>query len=440
VKAFVELLRGDRSAQLFFLAFTQSALGTGAAYVGLLIVAYERFRSPWAISIILIADLLPPMLLGPMFGALADRWSRRLCCVVADIARALAFVGIATVASFEATVAFALLAGAGNALFKPASLAALPSLVARPKLPAATALYGAIDDFGFAVGPALAAVLLLISDTETVFLFNGATFALSALLLFAIDFGQVKPRPATANRVPAFGVIGEMREGLRAMRHVSGLWTVLGGSALALFFVGLVNVAEVPFITGDLGASDAAYSAAVALYGVGVAAGSMAGSSGGALQSLRRKFLFGLFVMGFGNLTIGLANSVAVVFGTFALAGVGNGMMLVYERLIIQATVPDRLYGRVFGVNDAMTAWAFALSFLAAGAVVSLAGARPAIVASGIGVIAAAGLTAVLIRSIGLPLGRRARVEPGPDRGLGKHRANLVDGRDHWIALVDDLD
>src|SRR5688572_11547246 len=77
----VDLLRHERRATFFFVALTQSALGTGAAYVALLLIAYERYRSAWAISLILVADLLPAMLLGPVFGAVADRWSRRRCMV-----------------------------------------------------------------------------------------------------------------------------------------------------------------------------------------------------------------------------------------------------------------------------------------------------------------------------------------------------------------------
>ena len=36
-------------------------------------------------------------------------------------------------------------------------------------------------------------------------------------------------------------------------------------------------------------------------------------------------------------------------------------MLLIYERLLIQALVPDALSGRIFGIRDAITAWAFAL-------------------------------------------------------------------------------
>src|ERR671919_362398 len=73
----LDLLKHERRARIFFLALAQSSLGTGAAYVALLLVAYERFRSPWAIGLILLADVLPAMVLGPVFGAVADRCWRR---------------------------------------------------------------------------------------------------------------------------------------------------------------------------------------------------------------------------------------------------------------------------------------------------------------------------------------------------------------------------
>ena len=43
----------------------------------------------------------PSMFLGPIFGAAADRWSRRWCAAIADVARALAFVSLAFFGSFE---------------------------------------------------------------------------------------------------------------------------------------------------------------------------------------------------------------------------------------------------------------------------------------------------------------------------------------------------
>src|SRR6185503_15712536 len=187
--AALTLLRRERRARRFFFAHTQSALGTGAAYVALLVLAYQRFHSPWAITLILLADFLPATLLGPILGAAVDRFGRRRCAVIADVLRAAVFVGLGLASSFALIFALALLAGVGTALFKPAILAGLPSMVDDDQLPAATSLYGAIEDFGVTVGPAIAAAVLVVADPSTVMLVNGATFALSALLVRGIDFG-----------------------------------------------------------------------------------------------------------------------------------------------------------------------------------------------------------------------------------------------------------
>src|SRR3954468_15193823 len=119
-------LRGQHRARVFLLTYLQSSLGTGAAAVALFVLAYDRRPSPWSITLVLLAYDLPPGLLGPFVGALVDRISRRRCVVIADLIRVGAFAGIAVVDTIEATVAFAFLAGAATALYRPAALAALP--------------------------------------------------------------------------------------------------------------------------------------------------------------------------------------------------------------------------------------------------------------------------------------------------------------------------
>src|SRR3954469_9248118 len=179
----MHLLFREPRARLFFWAHAQSSLGTGAGIVGLLLVAYDRYAGAWGITLVLLADFLPAILLGPIFGAAADRWSRRTCAVVSDLLRAAALIGIALVGSIEATVALALLAGLGAGLFQPAILAGMPSLVDRDRVPAAMSVYGSIREVGTTVGPALAALALLAVDAETLVLVDGITFALSAALL-----------------------------------------------------------------------------------------------------------------------------------------------------------------------------------------------------------------------------------------------------------------
>ena len=104
MRPIIDLFRNEPKARLFFVAHAQSSLGTGAAYVGLLVLAYDRLESPWAISLVLFADFLPAMFLGPLLGAAADRWPRRTCAVVADLLRACAFVALAFTGGFWLTV------------------------------------------------------------------------------------------------------------------------------------------------------------------------------------------------------------------------------------------------------------------------------------------------------------------------------------------------
>lgn len=438
-----ELLRSERRAAAFFATLAQSSIGTGAGYVALLLIAYERLESPWAISLVLAADLLPAMLLGPVFGAVADRFSRRSCVVVADLVRAVAFVAIALVDGFAATVAFAVLAGVGTGLFTPAALASLPSLVAARRLPAATALYGAIADLGFTLGPAAAAVLLIAGGPETVLLINGITFAISAAVLQMLPFGA-RSRRATMLGGRARSLLREAREGLVATAGLKGLRTVLFTSSVALFFAGTFNVGELLFAKGELDAGEAGFSALVALFGFGFVGGSLIGSQGGPLPMLKRNYLLGLAVMGAGFLASGLAPNVVAAGLTFTAAGFGNGLLLVYERLIIQATVPDSLAGRVFGVKDALTAWAFGLAFAVAAGLIQLLGVRMTIVLAGAGGLLAWLAAVVLLKQLWRtdaepPSGSGGDADPVGDRATSEDRADLVRARSDWLALLDDL-
>lgn len=370
---------------MYFAVLGQSALGNGAGYIALLVVAYERYHSAWAISLILVADLLPAGLFGPILGAAADRWSRRNCLIVSDIIRGAAFLAIALVDGFPATVALALLAGVGTGLFNPASLAAIPSLVSPQRLPAATALYGALTDLGFILGPALAALLLLFGGPEIILFANAGTFAISAVLLSSLSFGAAPVRDVGASPRP--GLLREAKEGLAALAGMAAVRTVVIASGAMLLAAGLFNVAELPFAKNELDAGSAGFAALTAVYGLGFVGGSLSGSRGGEPRVLKQRFLSGLALVGAGFLASAFAPVLVAAVAAFALAGIGNGLLLVYERLLIQTTVEDTLMARVFGVRDGLSAWAFAAAFLAAGALIEAFGVREVLGIAGVGAL-----------------------------------------------------
>jgi MFS family permease len=386
MRSIVGLLRGDRQVRRFFLAYGQSSLGTGAGYVALLLVAYQRFHSPWALALILLADFVPPMFLAPLFGTMVDRWSRRWCAIVADAVRAGAFVGLAFIPSFPATVALALVAGSATALSKPALLAGLPEVVERARLSQATALFGALTELGYTLGPGIAALTFVFAGPKLLLVADAVTFALSSLILLTIRFGQASE--AHIDPLQDRGsLLREARDGLAVVARMPGVRTAIVATSAVLLFGGMVNVAEL-LLAHKLGAGASGYSLFVAVSGFGIAAGSLVGASGGEPRELIRRFLAGIVLAAAGLLGTAASPTFASAVLCLAVLGFGNGLVIVYERLIIQAVVPQALLGRAFGAQAALDGSAFAASYLVAGVILALVSPRVLFVIGGAGALA----------------------------------------------------
>ena len=85
------LWQSEPRSRWFFAAHLQGGLGAGAGYIALMLLAYERIGSAWAATAVMLADLIPSMLLGPLLGGLVDRTSRLGCAIASDVLRASVF-------------------------------------------------------------------------------------------------------------------------------------------------------------------------------------------------------------------------------------------------------------------------------------------------------------------------------------------------------------
>ncbi len=432
----LSMLRMEPRARLMLAAVAQSSLGTGAGYVALLLVAYDRWESPWAISLILLAEFLPSMLFGPLAGAAADRWSRKRCVVVADLMRAFAFAGVAVVGSFEATLVLALIAGAGTAVFRPSMLSAIPGLVAKERVPATTSAYGAVTDAGYTLGPALAAGVLALASADTLLLANGATFAVSAVVLGRLAFGtQRADADAEGDRE---SLLGDTRAGIQAVMRMRPIAILVGLMAGSMLSGGIFNVIELPFAQEELGTGDSGYSALVAVLGVGFLLGSLAGAGGGDAPLLKRRFVQGIFLTGLGSLFTAASPGLAIALLAFGLGGFGNGVFVTYQRLLVQSEVPDEYQGRTFALTDTLTSWAMVIALLAGGALTAVMSPRELMAVTGAWEIVL-GLVAVVVL--------RHHWLVGSDRGgpvahphLGQQQPHVVGSTALWLGILDDLE
>jgi hypothetical protein len=96
-----------------------------------------------------------------------------------------------------------------------------------------------------------------------------------------------------------------------------------------------------------------------------------------------------------------VAEALAAAAGRRA-GGFSNGFALVHDRLLLGDAVPVALHFRAFTLQKALTSLAFAASFIAASAMISVAGARA---------------TALVVRPVGsgaVPRPRPHALEPNP--------------------------
>jgi MFS family permease len=361
------LWRSERRARWFFAAHLQSALGTGAGYVALLLLAYEQIGSAWGATAVLIADLAPAMLLGPLLGGLIDRTSRLGCAIAADVIGALAFAALVFADGTIALIALALAAGFGTALLRPATCALLPSIVHPHRLTAANGMFGAVREIGQLIGPAVAGALLLVAAPDIVLALNAVTFAVSALFLIRLR-GHVQA--AQRSEETAVGgptdVLGVLRDPL-----VRSLILTSGGVMLV---AGATNVAELVLARDQLHGGGTGFALLVSAFGCGMLAGSLLGPRDD--FALRRRYLAAIAALGFGLLGTAAAPILPVAMLAFALAGIGNGLFLVTVRVLMQKLIPEQAHGRAFGLLDAIDSWGFGAAIVAGGALAAGAGGR----------------------------------------------------------------
>ncbi|MEU2613902.1 MFS transporter [Micromonospora sp. NPDC007271] len=180
-----------RNYRLLWSAAVSSRFGDALRTPALALLAATLTRDPRAIAAVTVAGQLPPLLLGLLGGAYADRWDRRRTMAAVDGARAVVVAALAVLvatgrAGIAALVAVAFLLAALGTLFDAASFAVLPSLVPPAALPTANGRLqaGSAVAGGF-LGAPLAGLLFALA-APLPFALDAVTFTLAALLLLAL--------------------------------------------------------------------------------------------------------------------------------------------------------------------------------------------------------------------------------------------------------------
>jgi MFS family permease len=258
-------------------ASTISNLGDGVFVVALPLLASRLTRSELSIAFIGVAAALPWLLLSLPIGAIVDRIDHRLLMVRADVFRAVV-VGALTVAVASHHVEIWMLwvaaasLGVAEVFFDNASQAMVPSIVPVEMLEKANGrrLAAEIAANSF-VGTPIGSVLFVIAMWLP-FGFEGASFAVAAILVLTLRGVPTRPQPSPGDRRPLRVDIAEGLRWLSAHAVVRGLAVAAGLSVLGMQMTAAIFVL---FAQDLLDLSDRWYGALIAIGAIGAVVGGL---------------------------------------------------------------------------------------------------------------------------------------------------------------------
>ncbi len=367
-----------RPFALLWIGQTISVLGDAVFTIAITWEVLLLTGSATAMSLIVIAQWAPRIVLLLFGGVLADRVSRRLLMLWADAGRGcivllVAWLSWSHMLQFWHLIALAPLFGIVSSFFDPAYQAIMPQLVEADALASANSLNIVSRNLGFLLGPMLGAGCITLLGLASAFAFDGLTFFISAAFLVAIrlpvslaarpsqsktpaDFAEESVLPErSSNNIG--GALRDMREGLRYVFAHTWLWVpVLASPLVSVGFAGPMWV-SLPRLVRDV------YGAGVWLIGA-MASSDAVGSIIAALAIGNARKVQRRGIVAFSSIIVGgcalvacalpLSRSVEPVIAIIASALVGCGLaifMIIWATLQ-QEKVPNDKLGRVSSVTQ----------------------------------------------------------------------------------------
>ena len=423
-----------------WIALSLSSLGDWLSLLALSTLAVKlgggASGGAYAVSGVWLTSLLPALIFGPLAGAVADKFDRRMNMIIGDVLRAVLYVTI----PINLSVGFAnqliwmyivqFLASCASLFWTPAKDASVPNLVPPDKLEQANQL-SLFTTYGTApVAGLLFALLALVSNalghishyfsTNQVNLalyFNTITFVVSALTIFMLR--ELRRRPKSAISTPS--VLKSIWEGWKFLGQTQVVRGIVVGMTGAFAAGGVVVGLGPSYVRNTLHGGSAGWGAVFAGIFFGLALGMFLGLR--VLRGFSRRRLFGVSIM-FAAAPLALIAvipNLVVVTILVVVLGACAGVAYVTGYTVVGLEVDDDTRGRTFAfLQSAIRVILFAVIAIAP----SLAGGFNSLVHSTVRIGAVAypnigyNLVLLLAAAVAVLLGRASYRQMDDRRGV----------------------
>jgi dTMP kinase len=355
-----------------WVALTLSSLGDWLALLALSFLASKlggASGGAYAVSGVWLTSLLPALILGPLAGAVADKFDRRMNMIIGDVIRAALYitipinlsVGFANQLTWMYVVQF--LASCASLFWTPAKDASVPNLVPTDKLEAANQLslfatYGTAPIAGLffwllaMISTALGHLshYFTTNQVNLALYFNAATYIVSAITIYMLR----ELRRRGTGKISSPSVLKSIWDGWRYVGHSRVVRGILIGMTGAFAAAGVVVGLGPSYIRAVLQGGSAGWGAAWAAIFFGLAIGMFLGLR--ILRGFSRRRLFGVSIM-FAGLPLAAAAllpSLVLVIILVIVIGACAGVAYVTGYTVIGLEVDDDTRGRTFAFLQSM--------------------------------------------------------------------------------------
>ncbi len=246
-----------------------------------------------------------------------------------------------------------------------------------------------------ATGPVLGGIVVAAIGSPIALLIDVASFLICSFALLGVH----GTRTQTSGSVHA-----HLTEAWRHVSSIRALRLLLVTEAVALVFFASVEPVEVIYARSTLGTGDVGYGVLLAVWGVGMILGGVIFARGKHL-ALGGLLVGGSLAVAAAYLGMAAAPTLAIACLAAVVGGAGNGVQWASLISAVQQMTPDRLFGRVMGVVEAIGSLCPALGFVLGGVIAATLSPRAAFTVAGAGALLAAAVLARVARG-GLSGGR----------------------------------
>lgn len=356
----------NRNFLFQFTGQSVSRLGSQGFSVAIQFWILQATGSASLMGLVVMFSGLPAVLLGPIAGTFADRFSRRKIIIISDLLRGLAVLSLSFIIFLnpQATQGIlvylflvAIFIAVVTSFFGPAITASIPDIVPADRVVNANSLGQLSTQLSVFIGQGLGGVLFRLLGAPVLFLVNGLTYLFASGAETFVEIPQIIPE-SKGDWKAQFRQFGrDILDGLRYVWRRTGLRETVLISAFLSFFSTPVTILLPIYVTETMKAKTDWFGFLLAAYGAGTLFGYVfAGLTRFSPRSRARMMIAFSILQAVGYGLLGLLYQPSQALVLALLGGFTSGFFTVNLTTILQVSTPGEIRGRVFGLLTTISA------------------------------------------------------------------------------------